>query len=65
MKITNQQFIDSCKEIHADFYDYSETKYIKARDKIKIICPVHGEFFNLHTVINRGKVVRNVGKKES
>lgn len=32
---------------HNNFYDYSESKYINARTKIKIRCRVHGVFEQL------------------
>ncbi len=41
---TNQEFIQECSTIHNNFYDYSRTLYIKMHDKVKIICPIHGEF---------------------
>ena len=43
-KKTTEQFINEAKEIHSNFYDYSLTNYTNARNKIKIICPVHGIF---------------------
>lgn len=42
--MTNEEFIRRAKEVHGDRYDYSKTMYIKAKDKITIICPKHGEF---------------------
>lgn len=39
------EFITRCREKHEDKYDYSLTKYIRGDDKIKIICPSHGEFY--------------------
>ena len=44
-KLTTDEFIEKAKEIHGDKYDYSEAVYINARTKVKIICPIHGEFF--------------------
>jgi len=38
-------FINKAFSIHGDKYDYSETEYIKALEKVKIICPKHGPFF--------------------
>lgn len=35
---TQEKFIDECIEIHGDFYDYSETKYVNVRTKVTIIC---------------------------
>lgn len=31
-------------KIHGTIYDYSNVKYVNSQVKIKIICPVHGEF---------------------
>lgn len=36
--------LQSFKNIHGDKYDYSIVQYINAHTKIKIICPIHGEF---------------------
>jgi len=41
---TNEQYIEMAKKIHNNFYDYSHTKFISNKHKIKIICPKHGEF---------------------
>ena len=43
-KLTTEEFIKRAKEIHGDKYDYSLSKYINERTKIKIICPIHGIF---------------------
>jgi predicted RNA-binding Zn-ribbon protein involved in translation (DUF1610 family) len=40
----NNLFIKKAKQIHGKKYDYSLVNYINNRIKIKIICPVHGEF---------------------
>lgn len=37
--------IKDFQKIHGDFYDYSKMKYIRSKDKVEIICPVHGSFF--------------------
>jgi hypothetical protein len=41
---TNEQFIKQAKKIHNNKYNYSLVDYNKSNDKIKIICPIHGEF---------------------
>ena len=41
---TNDEWIDSAKNIHGDLYDYSKTKYVNSRTKVIIICREHGEF---------------------
>jgi len=44
-RITNtENFIKLAKEVHGDKYDYSKTRYINSQTKVKIICPIHGEF---------------------
>jgi hypothetical protein len=42
--IGNDNFISKAKQIHGDTYDYSVTKYLESKGKIKIICPIHGIF---------------------
>lgn len=44
-------FIEKAKKVHGSKYDYSKVIYVKAIEKVTIICPVHGEFQqrpNLH-----------------
>lgn len=44
LRLTNDEFIRKSSEIHNNKYDYSLTKYEKMSTKVKIICPIHGEF---------------------
>lgn len=44
-KSNTEEFISKAKIIHANKYDYSKTIYIKALEKLLIICPAHGEFY--------------------
>lgn len=44
-KLTIQDFIFKSKIIHGNTYDYSETDYIGALKDVKIICRIHGAFF--------------------
>lgn len=46
-KYTTETFIKLASEIHEKKYDYSETEYIDMNTKVKIICPEHGEFWQL------------------
>jgi len=41
---TTEEFITQAREIHGDFYDYSQVEYLGARVKVIIICPKHGVF---------------------
>lgn len=43
------QYVNKCKEIYHDFYKYpkyEESGFINTVEKIKILCPKHGYFFN-------------------
>ena len=42
---TTEEFIKKAKLVHKDEYNYSKVKYINAREKVCIICPEHGEFW--------------------
>ena len=42
---TTEEFIQKLKEIHGNKYNYSNVEYKTAKDKIKIICDIHGDFF--------------------
>ena len=39
-----KDFIKKAKLVHGDKYDYSLVKYKNSKTKVKIICPIHGEF---------------------
>jgi very-short-patch-repair endonuclease len=41
---TTKEFIKNMKILHNNKYDYSKCIYRGANSKIKIICPIHGEF---------------------
>ncbi len=41
---STDEFIDAAKKVHGNKYDYSQVNYINNKTKVKIICPIHGEF---------------------
>lgn len=41
---TNKVFVEKCKVIHGDLYDYSNTDYKGTRQKVKVTCSKHGDF---------------------
>ena len=43
-KLTQEIFVTRCNEVHNNKYDYSKVIYTNKRDKVTIICPIHGEF---------------------
>ena len=42
---TTEKFIEECKLVHGDKYDYSEIEYVNCHTKVKVICPRHGVFY--------------------
>lgn len=42
---TTNQFTEKAVSAHGNKYDYSKVEYISAHKKVKIICPIHGAFF--------------------
>lgn len=46
-KLTTQEWINKAIAIHGNYYDYSKAEYIDSKTKICIICPEHGEFWQL------------------
>lgn len=47
MALTTETFIKKAKEIHGNKYDYSKVVYTGCRNKVCIICPEHGEFWQV------------------
>ena len=52
---TTEQFIQCCKKIHGDAYDYSNVIYIHSRKPVKIVCKKHGEFYQKAGVHLQGR----------
>ncbi len=38
-------FIERAKKTHGDMYDYSKVDYVATNEKVCIVCPQHGEFW--------------------
>lgn len=57
-KLNTNIFIERAKEIHGNKYDYSKVNYISSKKKICIICPEHGEFWQLPHNHLKGKGCR-------
>jgi hypothetical protein len=41
------EFVKRAKVIHGDKYDYSEVEYKHSKQKVKIVCPIHGNFYQI------------------
>lgn len=46
-KLTTEEFIKRAKKVHGNKYDYSKVEYVNSQTKICIICPEHGEFWQV------------------
>lgn len=44
LSLLESEFILKSIEIHGDFYDYSDVKYINSKQRVNINCPFHGLF---------------------
>lgn len=44
---TVDSFIEKAKKIHGTKYDYSRVEYVNSQTKVCIICPEHGEFWQM------------------
>lgn len=53
-KLTQEEFIQHAKKTHNERYDYSQSIYKNRRTKIKIICRIHGSFFQNPCYHTRG-----------
>ena len=65
MKKTNKQFIEEANIRHDFKYDYSKTQYINKREKVCIICPIHGEFWQEASSHLKGCGCPKCGKESS
>jgi very-short-patch-repair endonuclease len=45
--MTSNDFIKKAKEIHGNKYDYSKVEFVNTKTKVCIICPKHGEFWQI------------------
>lgn len=43
-KLTTNEFVRRARIKHENKYDYSQTEYFGKFKKVKIVCPIHGEF---------------------
>lgn len=65
LKIIKNNFILKSNVVHNNKYDYSKIDYIDAHTKIKIICPIHGEFEQRPTLHISGKECLECSKNKN
>lgn len=58
---TREEFIRRAKEKHGNKYDYSKVEYVNSRTKVCIICPIHGEFWQMPNEHLKGRGCRLCG----
>lgn len=46
-KSTKEEFIEKSIKIHGEKYDYTKVNYINNKTKVCIVCPEHGEFWQV------------------
>ena len=63
-KKDEKDFLDEAKKVHGDKYDYSKVEYINNKTKICIICPEHGEFWQLPYEHLKGHGCHNCAKNK-
>lgn len=51
---TTKEFITEAKKVHNNKYDYSKVEYINGKTKVCIVCPKHGEYWQLPYVHTSG-----------
>ena len=44
-KDTTENFIRKSRKVHGNFYDYSNLIYNGNKEKVEILCPIHGSFW--------------------
>lgn len=52
-------FITKSNQVHDNKYSYIDSVYVNSKTKIKIICPEHGEYYQLSSEHIRGKGCKN------
>ncbi|MFA5626221.1 MAG: hypothetical protein WC965_01935 [Thiohalomonadaceae bacterium] len=52
---TAEEFEKRAKQAHGDIYDYSRVSYTNAREKVEIVCPEHGAFYQTPDAHLRGQ----------
>ena len=46
-KLTTEEFIKKSEQIHGNKYIYEKVNYVNSHTKVCIICPEHGEFWQM------------------
>ena len=52
---TKEDFIKKARKVHGNKYDYSKLNYVDSKTKVCIICPEHGEYWQMPSIHLSGK----------
>lgn len=63
-KLTTEEFVERARKVHGDRYDYSKVEYKRSREKVCIICPDHGEFYQMANTHLQGSGCTKCSNKE-
>ena len=63
MRYTTGIFIEKANKIHNNKYDYSNVDFKNVNTKVRIICPIHGEFEQLPSSHLKGQGCRKCGRE--
>ena len=59
--LNTEEIIKEFRDVHGDKYDYSKVEYTKMHNKVCIICPEHGEFYQTPSKHLLGQGCRKCG----
>ena len=57
-------FIEKARKIHGDKYDYSKVEYVNMQIPVCIICPTHGEFWQIPHVHLKGSGCKECAREK-
>lgn len=60
-RLTNLEFYDRVVSIHGDKYDYTDMVYSSNRERVKLTCPIHGDFFKFPSNLLNGSGCKKCG----
>lgn len=62
---TQEDFVRDARDVHGDTYDYSRVVYKRALEKVEIVCPTHGAFWQTPAKHLSGQGCPECGKKKA
>jgi hypothetical protein len=54
-RMTSETFVELAMFVHGDKYNYSQSIYLGANQKIEVSCPQHGQFWTTASMHVNGK----------